>query len=263
MDQIKDCIKLKIHRHFINIIFNRPSKKNALNTRMIDEIKNTLRDFKDNKQIKIILFSSESDIFCAGADLESLQRIKDFSYDENLKDSINLMELFKTMLTYPKLIISKVEGAAIAGGCGITTASDIVFATEEAKFGYPEVKIGFIPALVSTFLTKKINEQHARELLLTGKLINAKSALDIGLINYICQKNKIDIHIKGFVEKHIKTTSSNSIYETKQMLYHWLDLDKKLNQAAEFNALNRKSEDFKKGISCFLSKREIDWIKDE
>ena len=163
------------------------------------------------------------------------------------------------MLTYPKLIISKVEGVAIAGGCGITTASDIVFSTEEGKFGYPEVKIGFIPALVSTFLTKKINEQHARELLLTGKLINAKSALDIGLINYVYQKNKIDFHIQKFIEKHIKTTSSNSIYETKKMLYNWLDLDKKLNQAAEFNALNRKSIDFKKGLSCFLNKKEIDW----
>ena len=259
MDQIKDYIKLKIHQNFINIIFNRPSKKNALNSPMIDEIKKTLIDYRDNKQIKIILFSSESDVFCAGADLESLQRIKDFTYDENLKDSINLMELFKTMLTYPKLIISKVEGAAIAGGCGITTASDIVFSTEEGKFGYPEVKIGFIPALVSTFLIKKINEQHARELLLTGKLINAKSALDIGLINYVCKKNKIDILIKEFIEQHIKTISPNSIYETKKMLYHWLDLDKKLNQAAELNALNRKSEDFKKGISYFLSKKKIDW----
>ncbi len=261
MYQTKDNIKLKIHKNFINIIFNRPHKKNALNSDMIHEIQEALNNFKDNKQIKVIVFSSDCNIFCAGADLQSLHNIKDFSYEENLEDSTMLMNLFKTMLTYPKLIISKVEGAAIAGGCGITTASDIVFSTDEGKFGYPEVKIGFIPALVSAFLTKKINEQFARELLLTGKLIDAKRAFEIGMINFLCKKTTINNHVDSFIKNHIRTTSYNSIYETKKMLYKWLNIDEKLNIAAEFNAKNRQSEDFKKGISSFLDKHKIDWSK--
>ena len=169
------------------------------------------------------------------------------------------MQLFKTMLTYPKLIISQVSGYAIGGGCGLITASDIIFATEESKFGYPEVKIGFIPALVSTFLTKKIRENDARELLLTGKLIDAKKAKEIGLINYTSTLKNIHKEIKQFIETTIKTTSENSIKETKEMLYKWLNLEQKLEKAAELNALNRKTEDFKKGITSFLNKENINW----
>ena len=184
MDKTYDYIKTKKHKQFVHLILDRKEKKNALNPKMIYEIQDVFDTYKMNQNIRIILISSNSDVFCAGADVEYLQKIKNFSHTENLNDSKLLMQLFKTMLTYPKLIISQVSGYAIGGGCGLITASDIIFATEESKFGYPEVKIGFIPALVSTFLTKKIRENDARELLLTGKLIGAKKAKEIGLINY-------------------------------------------------------------------------------
>ncbi len=164
MDKTYDYIKTKKHNRFLHLILNRKEKKNALNPKMIYEIQDVFNTYKMNKNIRIILISSNSDVFCAGADVEYLQKIKNFSHTENLNDSKLLMQLFKTMLTYPKLIISQVSGYAIGGGCGLITASDIIFATEESKFGYPEVKIGFIPALVSTFLTKKIRENDAREL---------------------------------------------------------------------------------------------------
>ena len=259
MNKIYQHIKLELHDHCINIVFNRPKKKNALHPDMIKEIIEILRLYENNSQIRIVLFSSNSDVFCAGADLKYLEKIKDFSDAENLEDSKQLMNLFKIMLSYPKLIISKVEGAAIAGGCGLVTASDIVFATHESVFGYPEVKIGFIPALVSTFLIKKIKPTDARELLLTGKLINAKKAQEIGLINYIDATNEIDQNINEFMSKIIKSTSANSINETKKMLYTWLKIDDDLKKAAEFNAKNRKTKDFEIGISSFLNKKHIHW----
>ena len=201
MNHTYNYIKIKEQNQFVNIILNRKEQKNALNPQMIDEIQHVFDTNYNNSNNRVILISSSSNIFCAGADIKYLKKIKDFSYTKNLKDSKLLMNLFKTMLTYPKLIISKVSGAAIGGGCGLVTASDIVFATEESIFGYPEVKIGFIPALVSTFLMKKINETDARELLLTGNLIKSKKAKEIGLINYISKTRSINNDINLFIEK--------------------------------------------------------------
>ena len=252
-------IKVETKEQVLRIVLHRPKKKNALNPQMINEIQEALDLHKGNNIIKVILISSDSDVFCAGADIEYLKKIKTASYKENLLDSEKLMHLFKTMLLYPKLIISKISGAAVGGGCGIITASDITFATENSVFGYPEVRIGFVPALVTTFLINKINESNTRELLLTGNLINAKKAKEIGLINHICDEKKIDKKIDGFINDIIGNTSINSIAETKKMIYTWLDLEKKLKKAAEFNAKNRKTKDFKKGVTSFLMKRKINW----
>ena len=158
-----------INNYILSIILNRPGKKNALNQKMVSEINSALDLHKESMNVRVVLLSSNCDVFCAGADLAYLQQIKDFNHQENLQDSKQMMTLFKNMLLYPKLIISKISGAAIAGGCGLMTASDITFATHESSFGYPEVKIGFVPALVSTFLIAKITETKTRELLLTGK----------------------------------------------------------------------------------------------
>lgn len=252
-------IQINHHNQYINILFDRPEKRNALNNEMITEIQSALNLYKKNTDIKVVLISSSSDVFCAGADLQHLQNIKEYSYEENLKDSEILKNLYKTMLLYPKLIISKVCGPAIAGGCGIMTASDVIFSTSTSKFGYPEVKIGFIPALVSVFLVQKIKETHARELLLTGKLIDAQTAKEIGLIHHICEANEIDDNVNSFIHNMINKTSSNSISETKKMLFSWFNFDKNLNKAAEWNAQNRKSADFQKGISHFLNKEKINW----
>ena len=252
---------LNSQAQYLNIILDRPKKRNALNPVMISEITSVLDKYEKKSEIKLILISSSSSVFCAGADLQYMKNLQKYSYQENLNDSKKLMNLYKKMLKYPKLIISKVCGPAIAGGCGIITASDIVFATHTSKFGYPEIKLGFIPALVSTFLYKKILEIDLRELLLTGKIITAIQAKEIGLINQICSVDKIDNTIVEFIKKIVKETSPNSIKETKKMLYHLMNLDKKLQKAAELNAQNRQSDDFKKGISNFLDKQPTDWMK--
>ena len=259
MNQQLQHINIKSTPPLLNIIFNRPKKKNALHPEMIQEIQDTLEKYHNDMNIRTVLISSNSDVFCAGADINYLQKIKNFSYEENLQDSEQLMTLFKTMLLYPKIIISKVTGSAIGGGCGIMTASDIVFATQTAKFGYPEVKIGFIPALVSTFLIKKIGENNARELLLTGEIINVEKAKQIGLINRIVTDNNINQEINNFITNISKNTSMNSVAETKRMIYNWMDFDNQLQQAAKFNAKHRKTDDFNMGINAFLNKTSLNW----
>lgn len=259
MDYNYKYITVNTNNQTLVITLNRPHKKNALNQEMVQEIKSILDLYETDQKIRIILISSSCDAFCSGADLEYLKKIKDFSYKENLKDSQELMLLFQKMLLYPKLIISKVSGVAIAGGCGLMTASDIIFATHDSTFGYPEVKIGFVPALVSTFLKEKITDLKARELLLTGKIINANTAMEIGLINYICSAEKIDQEIISFIEKFTKHTSPNSIAQTKKIMYHSLSLGDKLIKAAELNAKTRMSLDFQRGINAFLEKQSINW----
>ena len=254
-----EYIQVEIQDQILSLTLNRPSKKNALNQKMIQEINSVLDANKESEKIRVVLISSNSDVFCAGADLEYLEKIKDFKYEEHLQDSKELMSLFKNMLLYPKLIIAKVTGAAIAGGCGLMTACDITFATKDSKFGYPEVKIGFSPALVSTFILQKIHETKARELMLTGKIINAEEAKKIGLINCLYAKNEIDHKIFEFIQIFTKSTSSNSIANTKKIMYTSMDLDKKLEKAAELNALTRMHSDFKKGINAFLRKEPINW----
>ena len=261
MKEIPQHIKIEVNNQVVNIIFNRPEKRNALNSQMIDEIQQTLNTYKKNKKIKIILFSSNSTVFCAGADIKYLEKIKDFSFEENLKDSNKLMKLFKTILLYPKLIVSKINGPAIAGGCGLATACDITFATEKSVFGYPEVRIGFIPALVSTFLTHKINGTQLRELLLTGKIIDSKTAQNIGLVNYVYKNSEIDQKVDDFIKEILKKTSIESIAETKKMIYLWFGLEKKLKKSAVLNAESRKTDNFKKGIAAFLNKTKLDWGK--
>ena len=246
---------------YLNIILDRPKKRNALNPLMISEFINILDEYETKHEIKLILISSSSSVFCAGADLKYLKKLQHYSYQENLNDSKNLMNLYKKMLKYPKLIISKVCGPAIAGGCGIITASDMVFATNTSKFGYPEVKLGFIPALVSTFLLNKIKEVDVRELLLTGQLVTATQAKEIGLINKICNLENIDETVEKFIKKTIASTSTNSIMETKKMLYEFMSIEKKLEKASELNAKNRESDDFKKGVSNFLDKKNTNWLK--
>jgi methylglutaconyl-CoA hydratase len=260
MQQQYQHITSKIQNYSLIITLNRVDKKNALDPIMIKNIQSILDTNKNNHNIRVVVIESSSDVFCAGADIEYLNKMRNFSYEDNLNDSKQLMLLFKTILSYPKLIISKVSGAALGGGCGIVTASDIVFSTQKSSFGYPEVKIGFTPALVSAFLIGKINLSKTRELLLSGKIINAEKAQKIGLINFIHTEAQLNKEMDIFIKKIITKTSPDSIHATKQILYTQLDIDNKLERAAEFNAKSRMSNDFKKGIQLFLEKKPHNWI---
>ncbi|HYV94410.1 MAG TPA: enoyl-CoA hydratase-related protein [Chitinophagales bacterium] len=239
----------------------RSEKKNALNDALVKELTSAFSSLESDNNVKVIVLKAEGDVFSAGADLDYLQRLQNFSFEENLADSNSLKELLLKIYCNKKVVIAQVEGHAIAGGCGLATVCDFCFAVPEAKFGYTEVKIGFIPALVSVFLARKISGADARELLLTGNLISASRAEEIGLINSIIEKNKIAGWVKQFATDLCNETSSQSIAATKELLSKISspELNEALDIAARMNAHARASADCKKGIDSFLKKEKIKW----
>ena len=243
------------------LTLNRADKRNALNPEMIDALKAALTKAKNNADAKVIVIKSNGTVFSAGADLDHLQAMQKNSHEENLADSNHLKELFEQIYTHPKIIIAQVEGAAIAGGCGLATVCDFTFSIPEAKFGYTEVKIGFVPAIVMIFLIRKIGEAKAKELLLTGKLIDATKAVQFGLVNSVFSKEEIEIKVKEFATTLCNETSAQSLTLTKEMIgtVQELSLEKALNYAAEMNANARGTDDCKKGIAAFLNKENLTW----
>jgi methylglutaconyl-CoA hydratase len=243
------------------ITMNRPEKRNALSHEMVTELKTAFKMAEDDDQVKVIILRARGEAFCAGADLEYLQQLQEFSYEQNVADSTHLKELFIQMYELKKVIVAQVQGHALAGGCGIATVCDFVFAVPEAKFGYTEVKIGFVPAIVMIFLIRKLGESKAKELLLTGNLLLADEAKAIGLVNEVVSKDGLHKSVQKFVANLIKSNSGNSMGITKQMISKMqsLSLHEALTFAAEMNAKTRASDDCRKGIAAFLKKEKITW----
>lgn len=243
------------------IALNRPEKRNALNPELVKSLTERLLEAADDDEVKVIILKANGNSFSAGADLAYLQQLQQYTYEENLADSNNLKNLFTTIYYLPKVVIAQVEGHAIAGGCGLATVCDLIFAVPEAKFGYTEVKLGFVPALVSCFLLRKTSETVAKQILLTGDLFTAEQALAYGLINFVTNKETIDHSTREFAVNLCTSTSANSLMVTKQLIGQTTNaqLEKSLELAVQINARVRDSEDFKKGISSFLNKENINW----
>jgi methylglutaconyl-CoA hydratase len=243
------------------ITLNRPEKSNALCFELVSELRMALKAAEEDDEIKIIILKANGEAFCAGADLGYLQELQTNSFEQNLADSNHLKDLFLQIYQSKKIVISQVHAPALAGGCGLATVCDFTFAAPEAVFGYTEVKIGFVPAIVMVFLLRKIGETKAKQLLLTGSLISAEEALSIGLIQFVSKKNGLAFEVEGFARQLIENNSAYAMGLTKQMIpkVQSLPLDEALTFASEMNAKARGSEDCKKGILSFLNKQKISW----
>ena len=254
-------INYEVLNRIAYITINRPEKRNALNLELVASLKQAFLYAKDDNNVKIVILQADGEVFSAGADLAYLQQLQTNSYEENVTDSAALKDLFYSIYTFPKIVIAQVEGHAIAGGCGLASICDIVFAIPEAKFGYTEVKIGFIPALVACFLVRKLGEARTKELLLSGDLIDAETASRYGLINFVVEKNNIRENVKKYAENLTSGTSAQSISLTKQLLniVQNSSLESSLEEAVLFNASARATIDCKQGISAFLNKEKLEW----
>lgn len=257
MSMVEYSVKERIGR----ITLNRPDKRNALSPEMVEGLKQAFDRAAKDDQVKVIVLNAVGEAFCAGADLAYLQQLQNFSFEENLADSNQLKELFLNIYTHPKVVIAQVQGHALAGGCGLASICDWVFAVPEAKFGYTEVRIGFIPALVSVFLLRKLGEGAARELLLGGELIAADRAQAIGLINRVVTADKLESEVNDFASRLIAANSADSMKLTKKLIaeVQGMNLSLALQHAAESNAHARGTNDCKRGIEAFLNKEKIIW----
>jgi methylglutaconyl-CoA hydratase len=242
------------------ITLNRPERRNAISGDMIEDLLAALAHTEADSAVRVVILTGAGKAFCAGMDLEVLQSIADQTPAENLGDSRQMARLFQRVYEFPKPLISAVNGAAIAGGCGLATFSDITLAVPEAKFGYTEVRIGFIPALVSVILRRQVGEKRARELAMTGRIFDAAEAFRLGLVTEIVPAEKLMERAHeiaaGFME-----SSPSSLLHTKQLLlsYDEGDVQREIEIAIKANADIRGSEDFREGVSSFLEKRAPKW----
>src|ERR1700723_4490283 len=176
---------LECHDAIATITLNRPDKRNAVSTAMIADLQTALDAIEKNHSTRVVILTGAGKAFCAGMDLDMLAAMAKQSPAENQEDSRRIAKLLRRIWAFPRPMIAAVNGAAYAGGCGIATLCDFTLAVPEAKFGYTEVKIGFLPAIVSVFLTRQIGEKRSRDLLLTGRIINAHEAREFGMVTEV------------------------------------------------------------------------------
>lgn len=243
------------------LILNRPEKRNALSAELVSEMTAAMVQLNANDEVKVIVLRSADKPFCAGADLSYLAKLRDFSLAENEADSQALRRLFDLIYLSPKIVISQVEGPALAGGCGLATLADLCFATPEATFGYTEVKIGFIPALVMVYLREKIGGGVLRDLMLTGRVISAEEAFNLGLVQRLVSTDNITSIVNQTAQELCESTSQQAVASIKEMLktIPSMSRDQALDYAAKQNAVARGSEDCRKGIDAFLQKQPLKW----
>lgn len=248
-------IKFTKTEHTAIISLNRPDKRNALNPEMISQIKTKLKEIENDDSVQSLIITGEGKSFCAGADLEYLNELSGYSTVENIRDSENLASLLLAIHKFPKLSLAAVNGPAIAGGCGLASVCDIIIADEQnAKFGYSEVKIGFIPAIVSVFLIKKIGEGKAKRLLLSGEILAAGESYKAGLVDYL-SNNVMETAYE--LSAKLSKNSQSSFRLIKEMMnsISSINIEDTIDYLIKLNVISRSTEDFRNGIQNFLNKK--------
>jgi methylglutaconyl-CoA hydratase len=231
------------------------NKRNALDDEIVAEFAQALRSAGRDKTVRVVVLSGAGKDFCAGADLSSLQRISEAGVEESMASARVMGELFVEMRRHPRPIIASVRGRALAGGCGLATACDIILAAESAQFGYPEVNIGFIPAMVMAILRRSVSEKRAFELITSGEIISARIAADIGMINRAFPDESFDAEVEAYVIQMAKKSAS-AVTLAKNLLYHMdgMTFDAAIEAGIQLNAITRMTEDCKRGVERFLKK---------
>lgn len=240
----------------LTITLNRPEKRNALSDALINDLKEALRFADKDETLHTIVIRGAGKDFCSGADLSALQKIFESDVLENHDDADNLRELFSIIRTVKIPVIAVVHGRALAGGCGLATACDLVLATKTAKFGYPEVKIGFVPAMVMAILRRNVSEKRAFALATQGFEFNATTAKDFGLINEVFVEEEFEEKIKDYVSVY-KKVSRSAVVLSKRLLYQMdgLNFEAALASGVDINTIARLTEDCQTGITKFLNKQ--------
>lgn len=237
----------------LRLTLNRPEKRNALDAALIRSLREALEGAERDEPVRVVALSGAGPDFCSGADLSALRRIAKASTMENLADVDELAALFSTPRRLGKPVVALVRGRALAGGCGLATACDLVLAAEGAEFGYPEVRIGFVPAMVMAILRRNVSEKRAFELVALGEPIGAAEAERIGLVNRVWPEDRFDAEAAAYVDE-LAGRSASALRLTKRLLYHAdaMGFEAAIRAGADLNALARTTEDTRAGVARFL-----------
>ncbi len=256
MEILGEAVLYTVEGAIARITLNRPEKRNALNDALVNGLKKALDEAGRSEAVRSIIIKGAGKDFCSGADLSALQKIAAASVDENIEDARSLMELFTTIRQLRVPVVAAVQGRALAGGCGLASACDIVLAAKSARFGYPEVKIGFVPAMVMAILRRNVSEKVAFELATCGAEIGAAEAKQLGLVNQVFNDETFEDDITAYVAAFEKMSRS-AIALTKTLLYQMdgLAFREALQAGVDVNVIARMTEDCQKGIARFLERR--------
>lgn len=237
------------------LTLNRPDKRNALNGALVQALKDGLTRAEADEAVRVVALRGAGKDFCSGADLAEMERIATMGLEENVEDARSLGALFGQMRRHPRPVVAVVHGRALAGGCGLASACDLVLARDDAELGYPEVHLGFVPALVMTILRRKVGEGQAFELVAQGDRFDAQEARRLGLVNRIFAASSFDDDVVAYL-KRLAAKPASAVTLTKSLLYELdeLDFDAGLERAAEVNAEARMTEACKEGVRRFLER---------
>jgi methylglutaconyl-CoA hydratase len=241
------------------ITMNRPEKRNALCPLLIEELTEALRE-AETCDCGVVILTGAGPAFCSGLDMEHLETIHASTPEENRRDSENMARVLRTLYDFPKPIIAAVNGPAIAGGMALATLPDFTLAAPEAKFGYTEVRVGFVPAIVASFLIRQVGELRTRELLLSGRILKAQEAMELGLVTQIVEQQDL-LPTANALAQSLLMNSPQAMQAVKRLLSKHAKrrLDEEIEDAIEVNASQKSTEDFREGVLAFKQRRRAEW----
>ena len=255
-----DTIELQREKNIVTVYLNRPEVHNAMNEKLMNDLTNCFKELSQDKDVRIIILTGKGKSFCAGADLNWMKSMAKYSKEENIKDSRLLLNLYEAIYNCPKPVIGQINGHAFGGGIGLFAICDINIALPNCKFAFSEVKLGIIPAVISTYIVRRIGLSNMKRLFITGERFNSEYAKSIGLIDYVVSEEELDSVIKKYAEQLI-SSGPNAIKEVKKLVsdYEKMDINKYKEHMVKKISQLRVSEEGQEGINAFLQKRKPGW----
>ena len=252
---MSDRVLVQVSGGVLTATLNRPDKRNAIDTATIDGLLGGLEKADLDAAVRVVAIRGAGRDFCAGMDLNELLASADHTLEQNRQAALHFAEVFVRMRRLPKPIVALVHGRALAGGCGLATACDLVLATESAQFGYPEVQRGFVPAMVMTMLRRAVGEKIAFDLAATGRLLDGTEAAAMGLASRVYEDADFEDQASE-VLRVLAEASPSALAFTKQQFYQLdgLSFEEGLRLGADVNAVSRSTPDFRTALSAFLKK---------
>lgn len=255
-----ETLTLEKKEGIAEVCLNRPQVHNAFNEVVVKELTEVFNRLEKDEDVWLIILTGKGKSFCAGADLNWMKKMVNYSWEENVADSLEMSKMFETIDRCPKPVLGKVNGSAFGGGVGLVCVCDIAVGCEDSLFAFSEVKLGIIPAVISPYVAKRIGIARTRELFLSGERINGKRAAEIGLLNYAVKKEELDSKVQEKV-KFLRSSGRKAMKEVKRLLRKMTELDPQSfkNFCAEKIAELRASEEGQEGLAAFLEKRKPSW----
>jgi methylglutaconyl-CoA hydratase len=264
MSKTYEAVRVGQQGPVARVTLARPDIRNAFNDVMIRELREVFAALGADDGVRVVVLTGEGKAFCAGADLHWMRRVLKYTYEENYEDSLNLARLMREVYDCPKPVVGRINGAAIGGGTGLVAVCDIPVASERAIFSFSEVKIGLVPACISPYVLKRVGERYGREYFLTGERLDARKALQCGLINRVVPHDQLDAEVDELVQA-LTTSGPSALATCKRMVREVGDmsLDEAGPATAEMIARLRMGDEGQEGMSAFLERRKPAWRPDE